>query len=742
MEQVIAAVDNMYMNLSGNANARWFDGVEVLHLNEHEGGYLRDKLKRIHDWALSMLCIPAGASMVLEDVVFKDYLQLVLAWNKVASMFISTVQNRHIDVMNNPVASECLRKIRFSFEIISHIRVLWVALKDIHELQVGGGNLFHIPISDHAFKNVSVCTLQQLREIRKLGGEEVAQADEECNQDVTYWVIEYIMRYLENKRYRKLGDIVYQEKIVTWKESRYGTSYWTPVLCGENEDQRLTIASCVWGICSRDNDTSAWYNLVTARSNKVIDVITNCVDARFPTLDVRRNVFSFANGIYDTQVGLYGEFFSYGAESSQYGMIASCRFFDSVFREEYLRDEDVLRWIDIETPLFDSVLKYQEQGCPCAEAEPDYTADADRAMQTFQQAFHRVLQGVRNDHSPEEFVKRVDAIYDQLRGKLVDHASNITEQAPSDTQGNRVGLTRGARIMAYCFLGRLLHSLGTFDDWQIVPFFKGVGGSGKSTIGQVAKNFFAPQHVGLLSNNSETKFGLQGLYDKYVWICLEIKSSVSLDQADFQSMVSGEEISVAIKNKTAQQVRWTAPGLICGNDAPGWVDAQGSIARRLAVFNFPFVVKEEHGVPDLLTRILKEEIGSLVVKCNIAYRSLCHRYHNTDIWSFLPPYFKEERLKYQKLSDPVFAAIYDYNKFRLKIHYPHVEDEWRTQLSDIEMHYRAKWRDIMHTSFPVAFTNDKYTLAFDSAKLRVEQGLNDHGQPCTWVIGIQTTDSA
>jgi len=52
-------------------------------------------------------------------------------------------------------------------------------------------------------------------------------------------------------------------------------------------------------------------------------------------------------------------------------------------------------------------------------------------------------------------------------------------------------------------------------------------------------------------------------------------------------MVSGEAVQVARKNLTAtSKDPWDVPGLLAGNQVPGWVDNAGSITRRIVLFDF------------------------------------------------------------------------------------------------------------------------------------------------------------
>lgn len=64
----------------------------------------------------------------------------------------------------------------------------------------------------------------------------------------------------------------------------------------------------------------------------------------------------------------------------------------------------------------------------------------------------------------------------------------------------------------YVLLGRLLYALNDRDSWQVIPFFKGMASSGKSTIVlKVAKQFFEGVDVGVLSNNIEYVYKPCGL---------------------------------------------------------------------------------------------------------------------------------------------------------------------------------------------------------------------------------------
>jgi hypothetical protein len=291
----------------------------------------------------------------------------------------------------------------------------------------------------------------------------------------------------------------------------------------------------------------------------------------------------------------------------------------------------------------------------------------------------------------------------------------------------------------YVMLGRLLYPLGVFDNWQCVPFIKGVAGSGKSCIAMIAKAFFEPDEVGILSSNCETKFGLSALAFKRVWICLEAKKDMALPSADFQSMVSGEFVSVAVKNLTARVVKWQAPGIMCGNETPGWDNSQGSIARRIVPFIFRHPVRQEDSRPDLMAAI-ERELAALIVKCACAYRTAAQD-AGDDIWKNLPEYFREERRTMQRGSDPLYSTIWDDSRWDLWIRSGAgaPRESYYTRLEDFELDYKSRFRNMRGPS-GCHLDDDKTAVPFKEAsitKVFTTLPVDDREETAYFLIGIR-----
>ena len=206
----------------------------------------------------------------------------------------------------------------------------------------------------------------------------------------------------------------------------------------------------------------------------------------------------------------------------------------------------------------------------------------------------------------------------------------------------------------YALLGRLLYDLGDKDEWQIIPYFRGLAGTGKSSIGRAVKNFFLPEDVAQLSNNIEKKFGLQGIYDKLMWVCFEAKEDFGLTQTDFQSIVSGEPMSIPVKFKEPVCTTWTAPGIMCGNVLPGWVNAQGSISRRVVLIDF---IEGITGGDPTLPKQLAEQTAALMIKCNLAYHWSTNNYGHRLVWASLPSYFQEKQAQMEMETDSLYYFV-------------------------------------------------------------------------------------
>lgn len=204
------------------------------------------------------------------------------------------------------------------------------------------------------------------------------------------------------------------------------------------------------------------------------------------------------------------------------------------------------------------------------------------------------------------------------------------------------GFPRDVKECIMYFIGRMLYNVNEKEKWQVIMFLKGMASTGKGMICQLATYFYEDEDVGTLSDTPEKQFGLSAIYDKFCFIGPEITSKFGLGQADFQSLVSGENVSIGRKFKTAESKRWEVPGILAGNEPPGYHDNSGSVQRRLVTIPFPKQVKPEHVDTELPDK-LKAEVPAILRKVNEAYLQAVKKNVKGGIWAHLPQLIKNTR---------------------------------------------------------------------------------------------------
>lgn len=212
------------------------------------------------------------------------------------------------------------------------------------------------------------------------------------------------------------------------------------------------------------------------------------------------------------------------------------------------------------------------------------------------------------------------------------------------------------RFFIFGLLGRLLYPVGKLDNWSVFVFFIGLAGTGKSTLLQIIAAVFDPGDVGYLSNNIQKKFGLEAIYNKKLFLALDIDDKFNLDQTTFQSVVSGEEVSIQRKNKTALSLKWTVPGAFAGNKLPSWTDNAGSLSRRLITVEY---LRPLTKIDTGLKGRCMDELDRFIQAINQCYRHLVDKYAHVALKSVLPRKFLESQRRAEIALSPLMAFAKD-----------------------------------------------------------------------------------
>ncbi len=286
----------------------------------------------------------------------------------------------------------------------------------------------------------------------------------------------------------------------------------------------------------------------------------------------------------------------------------------------------------------------------------------------------------------------------------------------------------------FVWIGRLFYEVNEKDSWQVIPFLKGVAGTGKSTVIKIVQLLYAAKDVGVISNNIEQKFGLATIFNKTIFIIPELKGNFSIDQGDLQSMITGEDVSVAVKHGDPCVGRWVVPGIMAGNEAANWEDKSGSISRRIVVMDFPNKIPQDKLDPNLFTNIKNTEIPMIIRKATLAYNWAVENYGKSDVWTALPERVCAEKKKLQFSTNPLYAFV---NSDRIEIH----EDEYT-----LESIFISQLKVFANLKFPgvtFVFNEDFYSYIFADYGVRVENCTKNwprnsqNAQRQTYITGLK-----
>ena len=203
-----------------------------------------------------------------------------------------------------------------------------------------------------------------------------------------------------------------------------------------------------------------------------------------------------------------------------------------------------------------------------------------------------------------------------------------------------VDVQAGDRFSEYdLFLGfyaRMFFDLNELEEWQALLMLEGRPLTGKSTAAHFVAGTYDPNDVAVLSNNMEDKFGMQAILasDSKIFIGPEIKGDFCGNMAEMQSLISGDEMAVAVKNKSVHRSKPKITGMLFGNSRPRFDgDPHGAVARRIISVRFDLPIPLQDGnLKDRLEAdrplIMIAAVKTLVDMLAIAGKR--------DVWSIVP----------------------------------------------------------------------------------------------------------
>ena len=441
-----------------------------------------------------------------------------------------------------------------------------------------------------------------------------------------------LSRHFVHHRFRRDGDMICREQmqstVGTLPVRLLHTHYWKPV---------KTIREAITVFCDKKEHGNSWSNAtrVAANFENAVKYFTDGRDDDLPPVTRFRRLFSFRNGLLvlgrelPRYVGPllrpdgHGRFFFYESQpdsdiafsSSLISQdVHSSRLFKTDFPDEFalmLNSGEPMK----PNILMHSSLPSSPRFSPTAWPTPIFDSILERQGYTF---FQR-------PYNP-----------DLLTVPVVSSMFQI-----------------------YAMLGRLLYEVGELDNFQVGIFFLGIAGTGKSIICEIVSKFYGKESIGKLSSNCQTTFAIASLLNKHIIICPEVKHNFGLAASDYQSMVTGESVSVNRKHmETVTMHKFLAQTLFTGNDLPPWADALGAIFRRIFCVRMENAVRDDQ-VDTTISRKLRVELPALLLKFHACYIQLLEDFSGVSFWSFADEKFCKAREGIEQELNPTKKFLYN-----------------------------------------------------------------------------------
>ena len=357
---VIQAIEAMARALSGSSLSLWYPAAsmerrELICISRHNADTLEVRAQQTVHWLFALFNVDFGAKRFMDKFIAKEFSELVenhyILWKEFEG---SPYAN-----MDDPIIATTKRRLAYSHEVIYKCNLLWQRLQDILLLHaVPEGNLYDASVPSEM--RLSYDRAYEMRAMLSDPAPVLLEERSDHKKRDMEILVTHLLEQARANRFRKRGNVVYEQKHVLWRGARYSTCAWAPACFGSQRGgtEEHSIESFVLYFCKKDLYPEMHAALLRCLPvRKVAEFLYLCDESDFPFVSPRRTLFSFRNGVYDSSGAGLGEFHEYGAPSmARIAHLAAAKYFDTAMPSDAY---DTLRcrasgWWDIPTPLFQS----------------------------------------------------------------------------------------------------------------------------------------------------------------------------------------------------------------------------------------------------------------------------------------------------------------------------------------------------------------------------------------------------
>jgi len=202
-----------------------------------------------------------------------------------------------------------------------------------------------------------------------------------------------------------------------------------------------------------------------------------------------------------------------------------------------------------------------------------------------QNGVYNTKENILMEHNPEHNMRnKINAVYDpHAYNESVDHVLDKI------TCGDKEVRSLLEEMIGYCMLPT--------TKYQVSFILYGGGSNGKSTLLDMITNMIGDSNVSSLSMSElNHNFKLSQISGKLVNIGDDINGDYIKDNSIFKKLVTGDELTVDVKNETPYKMRNYATLLFATNNLPQFKDKSEGNERRLIIV--PFNAKFSKNDPD------------------------------------------------------------------------------------------------------------------------------------------------
>lgn len=537
----------------------------------------------------------------------------------------------------------------------------------------------------------------------------IAMEDSKKFDRHTRLVIFLLDKFRERKFRKKVtSEYLYKQIFFTREDGNKVCTYcYSPI--------KENIEQLVYDMVRKEYRGDLWSTILHAGILKdVILYIRKCVDEEVPEVREMPRMWSFEDGIYCAET----DTFAYYSEVHEAFPMLTQGF--STYK--FMKGHTFAHVYFIEEPIATSprARRSRARGSDGGgdsddddEFHEDDENDKDDEDMDQDQRHEHEHEHDQEDEERSERIKRKRALNEIQMPNLV----KIFEDQ---------GWTPETIFLKFATLGRTFWPAGALDNCQYWPCDWGVGGSGKSTVQDVFKHLFHWQDVGIFGADQEDTFSRDSLPDKRIIIAPEVRGdNFGCSLAFFLSIVAGDSVRIPVKYGQPRDVEnFNVQGLMATNELPKSYmnDPKGSVARRILVFPWPRVISPRD--PTLKTRIIRDELPSVLRACVVAYQMLPK---DVDIMSDYPlsPEMASARARLQKASNSMV-------EFLLSEDYVTLGDNLRTEIEAFRKTYNYYVKEVRNDRHLPPWNEDLYDYPFRLLGLHVEAG--DENSP-PYVVG-------